>query len=211
MQTYHGGGKKGNISAGDAPPPRHKKDGGCAGPAPPVDTRPEANILFTIEAKRITLGPGYLRAEGTSPLVTFVDRSSGILHTGVMSTDYFTSDKFRNSAGWLEKSNVYAAVYGTSKNGTYQAFAASLDTPFYKPVEGTLEFRANVSDPRTDSGPFQGGTVASLYKANYLVVPTTRRVLNMGAIFIDAHAPSFGYRPKDDIASKGFQDLNFGR
>jgi hypothetical protein len=48
---------------------------------------------------------------------------------GVMSTDSFTSDKFQNVAGWLEKSNVYAAVYGTSKNNTYTAFAASLDTP----------------------------------------------------------------------------------
>lgn len=57
----------------------------------------------------------------------------------------------------------------------------------YKPIDGLLQFQANVSDPRTDSGPFQRGTLASLYKANYLVVPTTVRVLNMGAIFIDAH------------------------
>lgn len=55
---------------------------GRAGPAPPADTRPEANILFIIEAKRITLGPGYLKVEGTSPLVTFVDQSSDLVHTG---------------------------------------------------------------------------------------------------------------------------------
>lgn len=85
---------------------------------------------------------------------------------------------------WRPRSNVLALLKPAVMRNLKGSGAVSCR---YKPVEGVLQFQANVSDPRTDSGPFQRGTLASLYKADYLVVPTTVRVLNMGAIFIDAH------------------------
>lgn len=186
------------ISSGDVPAveaPAMAPMIEAAAPGPAESSGPkEANLIFTVAAKRATLTKTGLLLEGVSPVVSYVSDVPK-KNAGRFNTTFFTSDAFAENGTWLLNPDavlmgVVSAGGAEGTNNTVGTVVLKLSNPVYNASRYTLRLDSEIQTPDQNALTLAGGNANFQIDeaGDKLLEITDRTVLMDNLLFIDAWA-----------------------